>query len=63
MNRQNSINSTRDGAPPTEAAGRMPVGFVGHGAPTLAIDPGKGGDLKRWGEALPQPRAILVISV
>lgn len=44
------------------AGARMPVGFVGHGAPTLAIDPGKGGDLTRWAEQMPQPRAILVIS-
>jgi 4,5-DOPA dioxygenase extradiol len=41
---------------------RMPVGFVGHGAPTLAIDPGKGGDLTRWANQMPEPRAILVIS-
>lgn len=41
---------------------RMPVGFVGHGAPTLAIDPGKGGDLTRWAKQMPEPRAILVIS-
>lgn len=41
---------------------RMPVGYVGHGAPTLAIDPGKGGDLTRWAEGMPEPRAILVIS-
>ncbi|TXD39526.1 dioxygenase [Lujinxingia vulgaris] len=40
----------------------MPVGFVGHGAPTLAIDPGKGGDLARWSKNLAQPRAILAIS-
>ncbi|MBA2662608.1 MAG: dioxygenase [Bradymonadaceae bacterium] len=40
----------------------MPVGFVAHGAPTLAIDPGKGGDLARWAVDLPRPRAILVIS-
>ncbi|RAL25476.1 dioxygenase [Lujinxingia litoralis] len=40
----------------------MPVGFVGHGAPTLAIDPGKGGDLARWSQGLRKPRAILTIS-
>ena len=45
-----------------EEGARMPVGFVGHGAPTLAIDPGKGGDLTRWAKHMPEPRAILVIS-
>lgn len=42
--------------------GRMPVGFVGHGAPTLALDEVKGADLKRWGEALPRPSSILMVS-
>jgi 4,5-DOPA dioxygenase extradiol len=40
----------------------MPLGFVGHGAPTLAIDPGKGGDLTRWARNMPRPRAILAVS-
>ena len=48
--------------PDSPSGGRMPVGFVGHGAPTLAIDPGKGGDLARWSRALPKPRAILALS-
>ena len=40
----------------------MPVSFVGHGAPTLALDGVRGGDLRRWGQAMARPRAILVIS-
>lgn len=40
----------------------MPVVFVAHGAPTLATDPVKGGDLARWAASLPQPKAILAVS-
>ncbi|HVJ09552.1 MAG TPA: class III extradiol ring-cleavage dioxygenase [Acidisarcina sp.] len=40
----------------------FPVGFVAHGAPTLAIDPERGAPFRSWGAALPQPKAILVIS-
>ncbi len=40
----------------------MPVGFVAHGAPLLAIDPHKGEPLLAWGRAMPKPRAILVVS-
>ena len=42
----------------------MPVGFVGHGAPTLGLE--KEGPTveawKNWGKSLPRPRAILVLS-
>ena len=41
---------------------RLPVGFVSHGAPPLALDAARGGDLRRWGEALPRPAALLVVS-
>ncbi len=41
---------------------RMPVGFVAHGAPLLAIDANKGADLARWAAKMPLPRAYLVIS-
>lgn len=44
------------------SASRMPVGFVAHGAPLLALDPVKGADLARWAESIPTPRAILTIS-
>ena len=41
---------------------RMPVGFVGHGNPMNAL----GGPLAeawgRWGESLPTPTGVLVIS-
>jgi 4,5-DOPA dioxygenase extradiol len=40
----------------------MPVVFAAHGAPTLATDPVKGGDLARWATALPRPKAILAVS-
>ena len=42
---------------------RMPVGFVSHGAPTLALDTAaRGAELRAWGAALPVPRAIVVAS-
>ena len=40
----------------------MPVGFVSHGAPTLALDEAHGKDLTRWAAAMPRPRAVLVVS-
>ncbi len=42
----------------------MPVGFVGHGAPTLGLDK-KGPAIeawKAWGRSIPQPKAILMVS-
>lgn len=42
--------------------GRMPVGFVGHGSPLLALDPEKGAPLRAWGAALPPAEGVLVIS-
>jgi 4,5-DOPA dioxygenase extradiol len=45
-----------------KAGKRQPVGFVAHGAPTLATDPLRGEPLGRWGESLPQPSGILVVS-
>jgi len=41
---------------------RMPVTFVAHGAPPLLDDAGWLRQLAAWGEALPKPKAILVIS-
>jgi 4,5-DOPA dioxygenase extradiol len=41
---------------------RAPSLFVAHGAPLLAIDPARGEPLRRWGEALPRPSAILAVS-
>ena len=40
----------------------LPIIFVGHGAPTLAIDREKGAQLGRWAASLPKPTTILVVS-
>ncbi len=40
----------------------MPVIFVAHGAPLLAIEPKRAAPIAAWGKALPRPKAILVIS-
>src|SRR5688572_6631638 len=40
----------------------MPVGFVSHGEPTLAVDDARGKDLTRWAATMPRPRAVLVVS-
>ncbi|MCA9612787.1 MAG: class III extradiol ring-cleavage dioxygenase [Polyangiales bacterium] len=47
---------------PPSATPRMPVGFVAHGAPTLAMDAEKGAPLVRWSQSIPEARAILVVS-
>ena len=60
-----STAPTATGSPPLgapSATPRLPVGFVGHGAPTLALDAVKGGDLARWAAEWPAIQAILVIS-
>lgn len=42
---------------------RLPTLFVSHGAPTFAIEPGFAGPkLTALGQALPRPRAVLVVS-
>jgi 4,5-DOPA dioxygenase extradiol len=40
----------------------MPVVFVSHGAPTMALDRQAGADFARLAQALPKPRALLVVS-
>jgi 4,5-DOPA dioxygenase extradiol len=40
----------------------MPVGFLAHGAPTLALDAARGEPLRRWGRSLPAPNAVVCIS-
>jgi len=40
----------------------MPVAFVAHGSPELAIDPVRGAPFVKWGQTLPRPTVILVIS-
>jgi len=41
---------------------KMPVIFISHGAPTIAVDPAKGKELRAWAESMPEPHAILIIS-
>ena len=41
---------------------RLPALFVGHGAPTLALDAKAGAPLAAWGRELPKPKALLVVS-
>ena len=41
---------------------RMPVLFVSHGAPTLALDTAAGADFARLATALPRPDALLAVS-
>jgi 4,5-DOPA dioxygenase extradiol len=40
----------------------FPTGFVGHGAPTNAVDEDRGAAWSTWSETLPTPTAILSIS-
>jgi 4,5-DOPA dioxygenase extradiol len=40
----------------------MPVLFVSHGAPTLAVDAHAGRDFRALADGVPRPRAILVVS-
>ena len=42
---------------------RMPSLFVSHGAPTFAIEPARAGPLlRRLGQQLPKPKAVLLLS-
>ena len=42
---------------------RLPSLFISHGAPTFALEPGVAGPrLRALGQALPRPRALLVVS-
>ncbi|MFC3912478.1 dioxygenase [Pseudaeromonas sharmana] len=41
---------------------RMPVLFVGHGSPLTLEQPHRFAEWRRWGEQLPTPKALLVIS-
>jgi len=43
--------------------GRMPVGFVGHGAPTLGLEDNAITQAwHRWAQTIPTPKAVLVLS-
>jgi 4,5-DOPA dioxygenase extradiol len=41
---------------------KMPVIFISHGSPMLAVDNESAQDFRRWGESLPKPKAALVFS-
>ena len=49
-------------APPMQPAAPMPVVFVSHGAPTMALDPIAARDFGALGAALQEPKAILALS-
>ena len=51
-----------ESAMPDAALATMPVVFVSHGAPTMALDRTAGADFARLAQALPKPRAVLVVS-
>ena len=54
---RNSETTDRSNSP------RMPVLFVGHGAPLIAIEEERAAPLVAWGRRLePAPRAVLVVS-
>jgi 4,5-DOPA dioxygenase extradiol len=55
-------NRSSKTTPVESSSGRLPVAFVGHGAPTLALDSTKGAELAALGRSIEKPRAILVIS-
>lgn len=48
--------------PPGGTEPLMPVAFLSHGAPTMAIDAVRGADFRTWAARLPRPRAVLVVS-
>ncbi len=41
---------------------RMPVAFVGHGSPMLALDAVRGREFHAWAESMGRPVAVLVVS-
>jgi 4,5-DOPA dioxygenase extradiol len=48
--------------PSSSGTNALPILFVSHGAPTLALDARAGADFVRLGGALPRPKAVLVVS-
>lgn len=44
------------------APSRMPVVFVAHGAPLVAIEDARAEPPVAWGRRLPRPTAVLVLS-
>lgn len=59
-----SQSATQAWAVPNEAGDsiRMPVIFIAHGSPELAVDSVRGAPFMRWGQELTRPKAILVVS-
>src|SRR5579859_6299351 len=47
---------------PRPPVGRLPALYLSHGAPPLVDDPVWTGELVRWAQTLPRPKAILVVS-
>jgi 4,5-DOPA dioxygenase extradiol len=41
---------------------RMPVAFVSHGGPMIAVDPVRGPALRAWGARIPKPRGVLAMT-
>jgi len=44
------------------ASAPMPVCYVGHGSPMLALDQERGRELTDWARSMPKPSSILVVS-
>jgi 4,5-DOPA dioxygenase extradiol len=40
----------------------MPVAFVSHGGPLIAVDPVRGPELRAWGARLPRPTGVLAMT-
>jgi 4,5-DOPA dioxygenase extradiol len=47
---------------PAAAAPTMPAIFLAHGSPMLLDDAGWVAELRRWAEAMPRPKAVLMLS-
>jgi 4,5-DOPA dioxygenase extradiol len=54
--------AVRERAAAAQTEGRLPAIYLGHGAPPLLDDPLWVAQLAAWAQALPRPRAILVVS-
>lgn len=54
--------TTSESAMTSVSPATMPVVFVSHGAPTMALDQAAGADFARLARALPKPRAVLAVS-
>jgi 4,5-DOPA dioxygenase extradiol len=64
-----ALLSSAVGAAVASAAGRaaaqaraMPVAFVSHGGPMIAVDPVRGPELRAWGASLPRPSGVVALT-